>query len=47
MDCFHKILQNEGFPAFFKGAWANIIRGTGSALVLVLYEKMSKFFGIE
>ena len=47
LDCFRKILRDEGFSAFFKGAWSNIVRGMGSALVLVLYEKMSKFFGIE
>lgn len=43
VDCFNKILANEGSGAFFKGAASNIIRGTGGALVLVLYNKIQKF----
>lgn len=43
IDCFNKILANEGSGAFFKGAASNIIRGTGGALVLVLYNKIQKF----
>ena len=38
LDCFAKIARNEGMSAFFKGAGANIIRGTGGALVLIGYE---------
>ncbi|KAJ3182786.1 hypothetical protein HK101_009885 [Irineochytrium annulatum] len=37
VDCFTKILKNEGTAALFKGAGANILRGTGAALVLVIY----------
>lgn len=37
IDCFMKIIKDEGFSAMFKGAGANILRGTGAALVLVLY----------
>jgi solute carrier family 25 (adenine nucleotide translocator) protein 4/5/6/31 len=40
LDCFAKILKNEGPSAFFKGALSNVIRGTGGALVLVFYEKI-------
>ena len=47
LDCFAKIAKNEGTAAFFKGAGSNVLRGTGGALVLVLYEKMQKFFGLE
>jgi solute carrier family 25 (adenine nucleotide translocator) protein 4/5/6/31 len=36
-DCFSKILKNEGSAALFKGAGANVLRGTGAAIVLVLY----------
>jgi solute carrier family 25 (adenine nucleotide translocator) protein 4/5/6/31 len=46
MDCFNKILKNEGPGAFFKGALSNVIRGTGGALVLVFYDKIQGFFGI-
>lgn len=44
VDCFGKIMQQEGFNAFFKGAGSNVLRGTGGALVLVLYEKLQKIF---
>ena len=37
MHCFGRILKDEGFTAFFKGAGANVLRGVGAALVLVLY----------
>lgn len=44
MDCFKKILKNEGPRAFFKGCLSNIIRGTGGALVLVFYDKLQDMF---
>lgn len=37
VHCLNKIIKDEGFSALFKGAGANILRGTGAALVLVLY----------
>jgi len=43
LDCFYKILKNEGPGAFFKGALSNVIRGTGGALVLVFYEKIQSY----
>lgn len=39
-DCFGKILKAEGPKGFFKGAFANILRGTGAAIVLVLYDEI-------
>lgn len=39
-DCFKKIMAQEGPKGFFKGALANIVRGTGAALVLVLYDEI-------
>lgn len=44
IDCWGKIYKNEGGKAFFKGAFSNIIRGTGGALVLVLYDELKKLF---
>jgi solute carrier family 25 (adenine nucleotide translocator) protein 4/5/6/31 len=44
MDCFKKILKNEGPKAFFKGSLSNVIRGTGGALVLVFYDKLQAYF---
>jgi solute carrier family 25 (mitochondrial adenine nucleotide translocator), member 4/5/6/31 len=43
VDCFNKILKNEGSNAFFKGAASNVLRGTGAALVLVLYSKIQDY----
>merc|ERR1712072_1223198 len=37
MDCGVKVLKNEGFSGMYKGALANIFRGVGASLVLVLY----------
>lgn len=39
-DCFAKILKSEGPGGFFKGALANVLRGTGAALVLVMYDEI-------
>jgi len=39
-NCFSKILQTEGPGGFFKGALANVLRGTGAALVLVIYDEI-------
>ncbi|XP_066993001.1 ADP,ATP carrier protein [Anabrus simplex] len=40
LDCWAKIYKAEGGAAFFKGAFSNILRGTGGALVLVLYDEL-------
>jgi solute carrier family 25 (adenine nucleotide translocator) protein 4/5/6/31 len=37
IHCLKRIIKDEGVNALFKGAGANILRGTGAALVLVLY----------
>ncbi|KAI5646969.1 mitochondrial carrier protein domain-containing protein [Phthorimaea operculella] len=38
--CWATILKEEGPKAFFKGAFSNVLRGTGAALVLVFYDKV-------
>lgn len=40
LDCWSKIYKTEGGSAFFKGAFSNILRGTGAALVLVFYDEV-------
>lgn len=40
LDCWAKIGKQEGPKAFFKGAFSNILRGTGGALVLVFYDEL-------
>lgn len=43
LDCWRKIAAQEGGGAFFKGAFSNVLRGTGGALVLVLYDEIQYF----
>jgi len=43
LNCFNKIIADEGVNALFKGAGANVLRGTGAALVLVLYGEAKNF----
>lgn len=45
MDCFTKIMKEEGMAAMFKGAGANALRTVGSALVLVLYGEIKSMIG--
>lgn len=45
MDCFTKIMKDEGMGAMFKGAGANALRTVGSALVLVLYGEIKTAMG--
>lgn len=40
LDCWAKIAKTEGSNAFFKGAFSNVLRGTGGAFVLVLYDEV-------
>ncbi|RKP10602.1 ADP/ATP translocase [Thamnocephalis sphaerospora] len=42
MDCWRKLAAAEGYRAFFKGAFSNILRGTGGALVLAFYDELQK-----
>ncbi|KAH7719885.1 ADP,ATP carrier protein 1 [Aphelenchoides avenae] len=41
-DCAKKIYRFEGSRAFFSGAFVNAIRGVGAALILALYNEISK-----
>jgi len=43
IDCWRKIAAQEGSGAFFKGAFSNVLRGTGGALVLVMYDEIQVF----
>jgi solute carrier family 25 (adenine nucleotide translocator) protein 4/5/6/31 len=43
IHCWSEIVRNEGFKALYKGGWSNIIRGTGGALVLALYDEINKY----
>lgn len=43
MDCFTKIIKDEGTTALFKGAGANALRTVGAAMVLVLYSEITAY----
>eukprot|EP00590_Aulacoseira_subarctica_P005296 CAMPEP_0172416836 /NCGR_PEP_ID=MMETSP1064-20121228/3328_1 /TAXON_ID=202472 /ORGANISM="Aulacoseira subarctica , Strain CCAP 1002/5" /LENGTH=301 /DNA_ID=CAMNT_0013154763 /DNA_START=366 /DNA_END=1271 /DNA_ORIENTATION=+ len=45
LDCFKKIIANEGTTALFKGAGANALRTVGAAMVLVLYSEITGAVG--
>ena len=40
IDAFRKIAAKEGSGAFFKGAFSNVLRGVGGAVVLVMYDEL-------
>jgi len=42
IHCWATIAKQEGSGAFFKGAFSNVLRGTGGAFVLVLYDEIKK-----
>jgi len=42
IDCWKKIASQEGSSAFFKGAGSNVLRGTGGAVVLVMYDELKR-----
>jgi len=43
MHCWATVYKSEGGKAFFKGAFSNVLRGTGGAFVLVLYDEIKAF----
>ncbi|VVC24603.1 Hypothetical protein CINCED_3A004726 [Cinara cedri] len=43
LHCWAQIAKTEGTNAFFKGAFSNVLRGTGGALVLVMYDEIKAF----
>jgi len=45
LDCFKKIIKDEGAASMFKGAGANALRTVGAAMVLVLYSEITAAFG--
>mmetsp|Transcript_22052 Transcript_22052/g.36494 ORF Transcript_22052/g.36494 Transcript_22052/m.36494 type:complete len:303 (+) Transcript_22052:146-1054(+) len=47
VDCFQKIMKDEGTTALFKGAGANALRTVGAAMVLVLYSEITAAFGTD
>jgi solute carrier family 25 (adenine nucleotide translocator) protein 4/5/6/31 len=46
VDCFGKIVKEEGAASLFKGAGANALRTVGAAMVLVLYSEITRAAGV-
>jgi len=44
LDCFAKVLKNEGFMSLMKGAGANILRGVAGAGVLAGFDKFKAVY---
>ena len=47
LDCFQKVVREEGITAMFKGAGANALRTVGAALVLVFYSEITRAAGLN
>uniref|UniRef100_A0A3Q3BAQ7 Solute carrier family 25 member 12 n=1 Tax=Kryptolebias marmoratus TaxID=37003 RepID=A0A3Q3BAQ7_KRYMA len=48
IDCFRKILREEGFRAFWKGAGARVFRSSPQfGVTLVTYELLQRFFYVD
>merc|ERR1712106_835566 len=43
IDCWKKIMKDEGMKGFFKGNFTNVLRSIGCALVLVGYDEIIGF----
>lgn len=41
-DCGVKIWRGEGLRGLYKGNLANIVRGFGGAIVLVMYDELKR-----
>lgn len=43
LDCWRKIHRTGGLISFYRGAVSNMVRSTGAAAILVLYDEVKKF----
>ena len=46
VDCFNKVLANEGLAGMYKGMIPELFRGVGGSLVIVAYDRIKVIFGI-
>jgi len=46
VDCFNKVMKNEGFAGMYKGMIPELFRGVGGSLVIVAYDRIKVIFGI-
>lgn len=40
LDCWKRLYETEGIRSFYRGAFTNMCRGAGAALILVLYDEI-------
>jgi len=46
VDCFNKVLKNEGLKGMYKGLVPELFRGVGGSLVIVAYDRIKVIFNI-
>ncbi len=46
VDCFTKVLKNEGLAGMYKGLVPELFRGVGGSLVVVGYDRIKLIFGL-
>jgi len=46
IDCFMKVMKNEGMKGMFKGFVPELFRGVGGSLVIVGYDRIKVIFGL-
>jgi len=46
VDCFNKVLKNEGLKGMYKGMIPELFRGVGGSLVIVAYDRIKVIYGI-
>lgn len=47
IDCMKKMYKQESFKGFYKGFATNVMKTSGSSIVLVLYDEFQKILGLE
>merc|ERR1719335_924909 len=46
INCFIKVMQNEGFGGMYKGLIPELFRGIGGPMVLTAYDRIKLQFGL-
>jgi solute carrier family 25 (adenine nucleotide translocator) protein 4/5/6/31 len=46
VDCFTKVLKNEGLKGMYKGLVPELFRGVGGSVVIVAYDRIKVIFGL-
>ena len=46
IDCFTKVLKNEGMKGMYKGLVPEMFRGVGGSVVIVAYDRIKVIFDL-